>query len=86
MFSSEPCSGTGASETALIVGVSKPSLNFLKLAFRVGLDSIDWISTWLGILVSILLGSSGPQTHAGPSFLLRKRFGFDRFDHVSVSI
>ena len=32
------------------------------------------------------VSSSGPKTLAGPSLLLRKRFGFDRFDHVSVSI
>ena len=43
---------------------------------------IDSISTWYGIWVSILLRSSGPNTHAGPSFLLRKHFGFDRFDSV----
>ena len=43
------------------------------------------ISTF-GMLVSMLLRSSGPETHAGQSFLLRKHFGFDRFDDVSVSI
>ena len=34
------------------------------------------------MLASILLRSLGPKTHAGPSFLLRKRFGFDRFDKL----
>ena len=53
---------------------------------RVGLGSIDPISTWFGIWVSILLWYSGHQTHAGPSFLLRERTGFDRFDSVSVLI
>ena len=46
---------------------------------RLGLGSIDSISTWFGILVSILLRSAGPEARAGPSFLLRKRFGLDRF-------
>ena len=53
---------------------------------RVGLGSIDSISTWFGMLVSISLRCSGPKTHAGPSFLLRERFGFDRFDNISISI
>ena len=39
-----------------------------------------------GILVSTPLRSSGPRTHAGLSFLLRKLVGFDRFDDVSASI
>ena len=56
-----------------------------EIEARVGLGSIDSISTWFGISVSILLRSAGPQTHAGPSLLLRKGFGFDRFDDVSVS-
>ena len=31
----------------------------------------------------MLLRSSGPKTHAGSSFLLlRKRFGFDRFEDI----
>ena len=53
---------------------------------RVGLGSIYSISTWFGVWVSMSLRSSGPKTHAGPSLLLRKRFGSDRFDNVSVSI
>ena len=52
---------------------------------RVGLGSIDSISTCFRILASVLLRSSGSQTHVGPS-LLRKHFVFDRFDSVSVSI
>ena len=44
---------------------------------RVGLGSIDSISTWFGISVSTLLRSSGPKTHAGPSLLSHKRLGFD---------
>ena len=34
---------------------------------RVGLGSIDSISAWFGIPVSISLRSLGPQTHAGPA-------------------
>ena len=56
------------------------------VASRVGLDLIGSMSTWFGILVSMLLRSSGPKTHAGPSFLLRKGVGFHRFDRASVSI
>ena len=52
---------------------------------RVGLGSIDSISTWFGVLVSMSLRSSGPKTHAGLS-LSRKRFGFDQFGNVSVWI
>ena len=53
---------------------------------RVGFGSIDSIPTWFGNSVSILLRSSGPNTHAGPSLLFRKRFAFDRFDNISRSI
>ena len=48
-----------------------------RVLSRVGLGLIDSIPTWFGISVSLLLRSSGPKTHAGPSFLLCIRFGFD---------
>lgn len=53
---------------------------------RVGHGSINSILTWLGILVSTLLRSSGHRTRAGSSLLVRKRFGLDRFDNVSLLI
>ena len=34
---------------------------------RTGFGSINSVSTWFGILVSILLRSSGPNAHAGPA-------------------
>ena len=58
----------------------------LFVCVRVGLGLIDSIPTWFGILASRLLRSSGPKTHTGPSLLLRKSFGFDRFDNVSFWI
>ena len=58
----------------------------LQMVSKVGLGSIGSISTWFSILVSTLLRSSGPKTHAGPSSLLSKWFDFDRFDNVSISI
>ena len=46
-----------------------------------------WIPLWgTEILDSILLRSSGPKAHAGPSLPLRKRFGLDRFADASLSI
>ena len=46
---------------------------------RFGLDAVRYFGL-------ILLRSSGPKTHAGPSLLFRKRFGLDWFDNISVSI
>ena len=50
-------------------------------------DRFDF-STWFGTSASTIIASifRAPKTHAGPSFSLRKRFDFDRFDSVSVSI
>ena len=58
----------------------------VQLAFNKKNDVDRFDFDTFGILVLILLRTSGPKTRAGPSVLLRKRFGFDRFDNISVSV
>ena len=54
-----------ASRGANIVFVCVLSAGCMRC--RVGLDSTDLVSTWFGILVSILLRPSGLKTHARPA-------------------
>ena len=58
-----------------------------ELAAQVTIQPLDRFDLdAIRCLVAIPLRSSGPAAHAGASFFLRKRSGFDRFDIASVPI